>query len=301
MRHQELHCRKSSSIIVGLSPVLAVAALGLLGGVPLHASNITVSFSAGSMFGIAGSSPAFFANIVNNGPIDEYLTSISASVGGFTVDSSPFSSGSLANNVLTVGSQTGPSELFAVNLPDAGSNPYGGYSGIFNLLGGTNFGNTGILASVAFSLQAGQNLPSSAVSLVQADQTGAPGNLLSYSGNVANLGGGTLYLNAAQVNSPFASDTSPFFASPLFLTTGTAALELQLFSVTLPNDGTVGTFAGSVDVFGGVDGGAQDNIGSAQFTSTAASPEPGTIGLLISAAFLLVPWRNALRSRAARF
>lgn len=126
---------------------------------------------------------------------------------------------------------------------------------------------------------------------------GSPGDVLQFFGTLTNTTAADLYLNADNINlagfDPSAIDDSPFFANtPLFLVPGGSTGDIRLFDITIPNPFATGNYGGTFQVLGGVDGNAQDIIGSAYFTvqvqQSAAVPEPSSAVLLSSGALLLL-------------
>ena len=263
--------------------------LGLAAGVS-SAASVGFGFAAANMGGAADSQVLYYGTITNNDVSTVFLTSESVAVNGFTIDDSAFT-GSLAGP-LGAGASTGLAALFAAIVPSAGSNPYGTFTGSYSLLGGANPGDTDLLASASFVLQVVPTLPSDFLSLDPSTQTGWGGQTLLFSGTITNAGVDQLFLNGADLSAPFplSGDASPFLASPLSLNGGTFEFALPLFTVAIPPgtpDGLLGP--GTLSITGGADGGAQDNLGSADFSVNVVAPEPGSmllggIGVMLLAA-----------------
>lgn len=113
--------------------------------------------------------------------------------------------------------------------------------------------------------------------------TGSPGDVLQFLGALTNTTNANLFLNADNFNlagfDPSAIDDSPFFAdAPLFLGPNGSTGDISLFDIAIPTLFATGNHGGTFQVLGGVDGDAQDVIGSVDFTVTvqqSAVPEPG--------------------------
>ena len=118
-----------------------------------------------------------------------------------------------------------------------------------------------------------------------------------------------LYLNADNFNiaglDPGAIDDSPFFANaPIFLGPGSSTDDIGLFNITIPDPFATGDYEGTFQVLGGVDGNAQDIIGSADFTvqvqQPTAVPEPSSAVLLSASLFLLLVAKQIIRRERVR-
>jgi len=136
--------------------------------------------------------------------------------------------------------------------------------------------------------------------------SGAPGDVLTFSGIIANTAGDPVYLNSDTVSLPgFDSsniDDSAFFGmTPLFLDANSTSGDLGLFSISLPGSFADGTYDGSFSIFGGPTPGSTDLLSIAIFNVQVASdmspvPEPGMLTVLAAAAGMVVAgsrlWRR---------
>jgi len=107
--------------------------------------------------------------------------------------------------------------------------------------------------------------------------------VLEFSGTLTNTTSTNQYLNADNFNlagfDPSAIDGNPFFANaPLFPGPDGATGDIGLFDIASPNPFAPGNHGGVFQILGGVNGDAQDIIGSVDFTvavqQTSAVPEP---------------------------
>jgi|SRR5579872_1791047 len=141
------------------------------------------------------------------------------------------------------------------------------------------------------------------INLTSTFLSGSPGSTIPFGGILSNTTGSTLFLNSAGINlagpfSPADEDTSPFFSNaPLFLAGGDSTLVIDLFAIHIPGPFIAGPYSGTFTVLGGVDGNAQDTLGSADFTVQVANvnsvPEPSSRSLLIAACLTLLAFRAA--------
>jgi len=140
------------------------------------------------------------------------------------------------------------------------------------------------------------------ISFDQPNQIGHAGQTLEFFGTITNNTGATIFLNSDTPNllGLSFSITDQFFSTvPPSLAAGETSSDIELFDVTLSNPllDPFATYAGDYTLVGGIDGDAQDNIGSATFSVTSV-PEPSTIGLLFTGFAGLLPIRSRLRRRA---
>jgi hypothetical protein len=113
----------------------------------------------------------------------------------------------------------------------------------------------------------------------------APGDTVAYTGTITNLKSYTVYLNSFDVNAggPFLTDPGVFDPTLLFLTANQViSIPFDLFTLTV-DSAYAGPWGlqplGTFTLFGGVDGDAQELIGSQTF-GLVVTPEPGTFALL---------------------
>jgi hypothetical protein len=119
-----------------------------------------------------------------------------------------------------------------------------------------------------------------AVVISPATLTGAPGGLLQFFGTLTNTTGANVFLNGAGVNLPGSAAGSVFLApffinAPLFLGPSGATGSFELFNVIIPNSFASGDHGGTFTVSGGIDGDAQNIIGTAQFIVRVQDAGPG--------------------------
>lgn len=140
------------------------------------------------------------------------------------------------------------------------------------------------------------SFPSNAllITLTNATQSAAAGSTITFSGSVLNQYTQTVFLNGASAtpdDPSLTGDASPFLNNaPASLgvgmsypTTGAA----DLFTITIASGANPGAYQGTFSITGGVDGNANDLVGSTPFTVNVAAPEPsqgaafglGVIGL----------------------
>ncbi len=151
------------------------------------------------------------------------------------------------------------------------------------------------------------------ITLDTPNQTGHPGDTLSFFGTITNTdpvsGNAPVYFNLDSLNLTLsdASLNDQFYAAwfPLSLAPGATSGDIELFGVTFanPETQTYGVYTGSYGLQGGQDGGDQSATGSlvnADFTvNVEAAPEPGT-SLLIGSGLVFLPLfaRHRMRSRS---
>jgi PEP-CTERM motif len=135
--------------------------------------------------------------------------------------------------------------------------------------------------------------------------SGSPGDTLQFFGTLTNTTADTVFLNDVNFNLasiPLGSiDNSPFFTNaPLSLDAagsldgGFTSGDIELFDVTIPDPFAAANYDGTFQVLGGIDGNAQDILGTADFTvqvlgSSSSVPEPSSV-ILLGAAFLGLCW-----------
>ena len=151
--------------------------------------------------------------------------------------------------------------------------------------------------------------PASATSLFMSldspTLTGAPGDVLQFSGTLTNTTGADLYLNADSFTlagfDPSAIDDSPFFTNaPLFLSAGASTGDIGLFNITIPSVFATNSYVGSFEILGGATANDQTIIGSVDFTvqvQPAGVPEPSASSLMLLGGALAFSLRKRLRSR----
>ena len=107
--------------------------------------------------------------------------------------------------------------------------------------------------------------------------SGTAGGTVTYNLTVSAPGsnGADVFLNGASFNlaSPLTLDSTDFFSNaPFFLDPGTSAT-FDAFTVMVPPGATPGNYLGSFTIQGGADGGANNDLGTVNFT-TEVTPEP---------------------------
>jgi hypothetical protein len=142
----------------------------------------------------------------------------------------------------------------------------------------------------------------------QPDQTGSPGQTLSFFGTLVNNSPDTVFLNSDDLtlNGLSFTVTDNFFTNvPISLAPsgqpGDSSGNIDLFDVAIANPllDPAGTYSGSYTVLGGANGSAQDVLGSAGFSVTS-TPEPSSVYLLLAVlAATLIPITRKRRKRAS--
>jgi hypothetical protein len=112
---------------------------------------------------------------------------------------------------------------------------------------------------------------------------GAAGGTLTYevTASAPLTNGAAVFLNGDSFNvgAPLTLDDSDFFANaPFFLAPGDSSTFPE-FTVTVPAGIAPGNYSGTFSVLGGADGGANDVLGTVNFTAVV-TPEPGSLLLL---------------------
>lgn len=118
---------------------------------------------------------------------------------------------------------------------------------------------------------------------------GSPGDTLTFNGTIANSTDSDLWLNRVGVTLAGGfpdPDYDSFFEnfSASALTSGASFGPADLFTITIPDGFTSGSYSGTLVVEGGASGDSEDNLGSASFhvdvqDAGSSVPEPGTLGL----------------------
>ena len=156
---------------------------------------------------------------------------------------------------------------------------------------------TVILAAMSAAAASADDI---SIALDDPTQTGSPGETLEFFGTITNTSAATLYLNSDSITLDGLSLglIDQFFNNvPIFLGAGDSSGDVELFDVTVSNPlvDPSGTYDGSYELIGGLDGEAQDDVGSTNFSVTTV-PEPSTIYLLLVVASVSL----VLISRKAR-
>jgi len=141
------------------------------------------------------------------------------------------------------------------------------------------------------------------ISFDQPVQTGAPGETLAFFGSIFNDTPNTVFLNSDDLtlNDPDLSANDLFFTTvPISLAPqgqpGDSSGDIELFDLILgssPLDPTA-VLSGSYTLVGGVDGDAQDSLGSANVnvvgaaSLSSAAPEPSSLCLLLGGLLAIV-------------
>ncbi|HKM67457.1 MAG TPA: PEP-CTERM sorting domain-containing protein [Candidatus Acidoferrum sp.] len=172
-----------------------------------------------------------------------------------------------------------------------------------------------VLLVIAVALLASPVLRADSVSIVfdQPTQSVVQGTLeVTFSATVTNLTAATVFLNGDEysvspaicLSSFLCLNDSAFLSNPnLISLSGNQIIDsVDLFTVTLPSDLATGTYAGSFSFTGGADSSALDNLGGSNFyidvTSPVATPEPGTLAMLLLG-FSLAGALSLLKLRSA--
>ena len=124
--------------------------------------------------------------------------------------------------------------------------------------------------------------------------SGSPGDVLTFTGTVANNTGKTVFLNQGSVNifGPF-DVVVPLLSWPISVDPSSTSDDFVFFTVTIPNPfaGPDGSHGGTLLMQGGADPDALDFLNDAADASFAVdveppteTPEPGTFGLFAAAA-----------------
>jgi hypothetical protein len=121
--------------------------------------------------------------------------------------------------------------------------------------------------------------------LTSANQSGLPGDMLSFAATVSapSSNSGTIYLNSDNINlsAPGASidDSGFLFTFPFSLDPGDSFTG-ELFTVTLPSDLPPGLYSGFFEILGGSNSSTLNTIGTVNFTVDQPVPEPSSWLLL---------------------
>jgi len=156
-----------------------------------------------------------------------------------------------------------------------------------------------ILVVIAFAAAA--NADELSVNLDSSTLTGLPGDTLMFTGTLTNNTSDTLFINSDSFTFDIAGalDDSPFLLNaPISLDGGVTSSDFEMFDIDIPPGQGTGAYMGSFTVLGGVDGNAQDNLGTASFEVDVV-PEPASYLLFGSALAMLAGWR-VLRARLAK-
>jgi hypothetical protein len=147
-----------------------------------------------------------------------------------------------------------------------------------------------------------------AVNFVNSDLSGAPGDVLTFSGTIENTGSDPLYINGIGVTGlggipPDNIDYTDFIVEgPIDSIDGGGSFgPFDFFTVTIPNPFSAGDLDGTVNFEGGSTTDDQELLGSADFGvqvtegSPATVPEPASIWLLVTAAAAAMGVRRRVR------
>lgn len=128
------------------------------------------------------------------------------------------------------------------------------------------------------------------INLANSTLAGGAGSVLTFSGTLVNTTSTVAFLNGANLSglvAGFSGSTVPFFQNaPLSLAANQTSAMIALFSVTIPSVIATGPYSGTFSIFGGPGANDQALLSSAVFTVQAV-PEPGTLGLVLTAAAAL--------------
>jgi hypothetical protein len=150
-----------------------------------------------------------------------------------------------------------------------------------------------VAAMIVFFLAVATYADSVDVTLTQTSQIAAAGSTITFDATITNLSStDAIFLNgdsSVTSSSLLTVDDTPFLANfPLSLDAGEVSGPFALFDVFIdPSTPTASYDFNSFSILGGLDGDASDIIGGANFSisvgSVIATPEPGTLVLLLSA------------------
>ncbi|MBZ5620040.1 MAG: PEP-CTERM sorting domain-containing protein [Acidobacteriia bacterium] len=138
--------------------------------------------------------------------------------------------------------------------------------------------------------------------------TGSPGQTLIFTATLFNNGASTVFLNSDSLNlagNSFTVTDQFFTTVPISLNAGMSVTGIELFDVHLnsPFTDPFGPYLGSYALLGGADGNAQDPLGQASFTVTAAAPattpEPASAVLFATVVGALLARRLKVRPTRA--
>jgi hypothetical protein len=146
------------------------------------------------------------------------------------------------------------------------------------------------------------------VTLDNPNQTGNPGQTLSFYGIISNSStdtdpAGAIYLNMDNVSMALSSLSYTWLDdlanTPVDLIGSQSSSDIDLFDIVLtdPQSDLFGSYSGAYTLLGGADGGAntaQDFLAQAGFTITTVAPEPGTFALLACAILMAMRVKRLL-------
>ena len=159
-----------------------------------------------------------------------------------------------------------------------------------------------LLALTAFALRA----DTIGASFVASNQTGAPGDTLTFTGWLTNNSGSEQFINGAEINlsdfDPSDTDLTDFILNfaGLELNNGDSIGPFDYFTVTIPNPFAGGLYAGEFTVQGGADDASFETLATVDFainvsgssssspTQPSSTPEPATLPLIATASTLLL-------------
>jgi hypothetical protein len=144
------------------------------------------------------------------------------------------------------------------------------------------------------------------IELTVTTEDGLPGSALTFSGTLTNETGNVEYLNGLSfADAGFYDSEDPFDTyAPIYLTAYESSGPFELFTVSIPNPFTPGSYPSTVTLNGGAGPSSTDDLGLASYTvqvDPPSTPEPGSAGLLLlgCAPLALLAWRR-LRTGASR-
>jgi hypothetical protein len=149
---------------------------------------------------------------------------------------------------------------------------------------------------LVFALAASTAQAGIVITFDRAVQIAQPGDLLQFTGTIANTGPDEVFLNTDPMTPPVGDFTliDQFFANvPISLLGNTDSGPIDLFDIQVGNP-PYGLYTGEYVLKGGADSNADDLLAVAGF-AVEVVPEPGTVGLLGIAGIAGIAYRRLRR------